>query len=276
MFFPSLANRLKALGDGRRLRRGRLPGAVLAALLAAAAAFSPAEALPPADSIDNGFSVYDRMVQYGYTAKRRMAPYFRAAGVDYPPHTVLLVAFKWEMRLELYAGNSHDALKFIRYYDVLGASGGIGPKLREGDRQVPEGIYRFTQLNPNSRYHLSVKVDYPNSFDRMMGNIDDRRNLGGGIFIHGGSESAGCLAMSDSVAEEIFTLVGHTGLENASIILSPVDMRSEPPPDPVNHDVPVWAPHLYSIIQRALLSLPPVREDRRWQDHWASFEHPIE
>ena len=261
--------------------RRRLTPALLAAAAALAGTLAgaltpPAHALPPADTVENGFSVYDRMVQYGPSASQRMAPYFRAAGVEYPPHTVLLVAFKWERRLELYAGNTPRELKFIRYYDVLGASGEIGPKLREGDRQVPEGIYRFTHLNPNSSFHLSIKVDYPNTFDRMMGNIDDRGNLGGGIFIHGGSESAGCLAMSDSVAEEIFTLVAHTGLDNASIIMSPVDMRRQPAPDPVSHDVPVWAPYLYATIQRALQALPPVREDTRWQDRWVSFDHPLE
>lgn len=247
----------------------------LLGLLALAAA-GTAQALPPADPVKNGFSVYDRVLQYGYAAKQRLAPYMRAAGVDYPPQTVVLVAFKWEMRLELYAGNSPDDLKFIRYYDVLAASGTVGPKLREGDRQVPEGIYRFTQLNPNSNFHLSLKVDYPNSFDRMMGRVENRRNLGGGIFIHGGSESAGCLAMSDSVAEEIFTLVAQSGLENASIILSPVDMRHEPPPNPLDHDVPVWTPQLYAIIQRALWALPPARDDARWEGHWANIDNPIE
>ena len=244
--------------------------------LLALGAVRSARALPPADTIENGFSVYDRLVQYGYPARQRLAPYFRAAGVDYPPQTVVLVGFKWERRLELYAGNAPDELKFIRYYDVLAASGTVGPKLREGDRQVPEGIYRFTQLNPNSNYHLSLKVDYPNTFDRMMGKVENRRNLGGSIFIHGGSESAGCLAMSDPVAEEIFTLVAQSGLENASIILSPVDMRREPAPNPLDHDVPVWAPHLYAIIQRALWTLPPARVETRWQSHWARFEHPIE
>jgi hypothetical protein len=252
-----------------------MPLVALVAVVAVGAGRA-AHALPPADSIENGFSVYERLVQYGYPAKQRLAPYFRAAGVDYPPQTVLLVGFKWEMRLELYAGNSPDELKFIRYYDVLAASGAVGPKLREGDRQVPEGIYRFTQLNPNSNFHLSVKVDYPNTFDRMMGRVENRRNLGGSIFIHGGSESSGCLAMSDPVAEELFTLVAQTGVANASIILSPVDMRREPPPDPLNHDIPVWSPYLYAIIQRALWALPPVRPDARWEDHWAQFEHPIE
>jgi hypothetical protein len=258
---------------GRGMRT--MPWPVFLALLALGAA-GPVKALPPADTVENGFSVYDRVMQYGYSAQRRLAPYFRAAGVDYPPQTVVLAAFKQEKRVELYAGNAPDELKFIRYYNVLAASGTLGPKLREGDRQVPEGIYRFTRLNANSSFHLSVKVDYPNAFDRMMGKVDMRSNLGGAIFLHGGSQSAGCLAMSDPVAEEIFTLVAQSGLENASIILSPVDMRHKPPPNPLDDDVPVWAPYLYAIIQRALWALPPARVDSRWESHWAHVDNPIE
>ncbi len=265
-FFPAFAS----------ARPGRAPAWMPLLALLAAAAGRPALALPPADPVEGGFSVYERVVQYGFPARRRLAPYFRAADVRYPPQTVLLVAFKRERRLELYAGNAPRDLRFIRYYDVLAASGTLGPKLREGDRQVPEGIYRLTELNPNSNFHLSLKVDYPNTFDRMMGRVENRRNLGGAIYVHGGSESSGCLAMSDPVVEEIFTLVAHTGLENASIILSPVDMRHEPPPDPIDHDIPVWAPHLYAIIQRALWALPPARSDAQWKDRWAQFDHPIE
>ncbi len=235
-----------------------------------------ARALPPADIIENGFSVYDRMVQYGPRARQRLAPYFRAAGVDYPPQTVVLVGFKREMRLELYAGNAPDELRFIRYYGVLAASGTPGPKLREGDLQVPEGVYRLTQLNPNSRFHLSVKIDYPNTFDRLMGRVQNRRNLGGNIFIHGNSVSVGCLAMGDSAIEEIFTLVAQSGLGNASIILSPVDMRRVPAPNPLDDDVPVWAPNLYAIIQRALQALPPARYGVQPENRWARSEHPIE
>jgi len=274
MLFSQASADTRPIGKcGERLRV--LAWVMLLVVLALSAART-ARALPPADIIENGFSVYDRVLQYGYPARQRLAPYLRAAGVDYPPQTVVLVAFKLEMRLELYAGNTPDDLRFIRYYDVLAASGSMGPKLREGDRQVPEGVYRFTQLNPNSNYHLSLKVDYPNTFDRMMGNVENRENLGGQIFIHGGSESAGCLAMSDPVVEELFTLVAQTGLGNASVILSPVDLRREPAPDPLDHDVPVWTPHLYAIIQRALWALPPVRIDPRSENHWAHAEHPIE
>jgi len=266
----------KVAGIREAARRMRTMGWPLCLALLALGAAEPVEALPPADIVENGFSVYDRVMQYGYPAQRRLAPYFRAAGVAYPPQTVVLAAFKREKRLELYAGNTPDELKFIRYYRVLAASGTLGPKLREGDRQVPEGIYRFTRLNANSSFHLSLKIDYPNAFDRMMGKVENRSNLGGAIFVHGGSESAGCLAMSDPVAEEIFTLVAQSGLENASIILSPVDMRHKPVPNPLDDDVPVWSPYLYAIIQRALWALPPARIDAQWENHWAHIDNPIE
>ncbi len=274
MFFSKTKVGANGIGEpeGRLWAFARL---ALLALLALGAGRA-ARALPPADIIENGFSVYDRVAQYGYRARQRLAPYFRAAGVDYPPQTVVLVGLKREMRLELYAGNSPDELNFIRYYGVLAASGRLGPKLREGDLQVPEGVYRLTQLNPNSKFHLSLKVDYPNTFDRSMGKVQNRGNLGGNIFIHGNSVSVGCLAMGDSAIEEIFTLVAQSGLGNASIILSPVDMRRESAPNPLDDDVPVWAPDLYAIIERALRALPPARYGPQSENRWARSEHPIE
>jgi len=68
-------------------------------------------------------------------------------------------------------------------YRITAASGTAGPKLREGDRQVPEGIYRIVGLNPNSRYHLSMKLDYPNAFDRHQAARDGRARPGSDIFI---------------------------------------------------------------------------------------------
>jgi len=82
--------------------------------------------------------------------------------------------------------------------------------------------------------------------------------------------------MGDSVVEEIFTLVAQSGLGNASIILSPVDMRREPAPNPLDDGVPVWAPNLYAIIQRALWALPPARYGAQSESRWARSEHPIE
>ncbi|HSK18243.1 MAG TPA: L,D-transpeptidase family protein, partial [Longimicrobiales bacterium] len=76
-----------------------------------------------------------------------------------------------------------------------------GPKRHQGDAQVPEGFYNIDLFNPNSSYHLSMRVDYPNARDRAA-NPDG--NLGGDIYIHGDCVSEGCLAMTDEGIEELY------------------------------------------------------------------------
>ncbi|NJN46820.1 MAG: L,D-transpeptidase family protein [Candidatus Competibacteraceae bacterium] len=93
----------------------------------------------------------------------------------------------------------------IKHYPVLAASGTLGPKLCEGDRQVPEGIYRIKSLNPNSAYHLSLELDYPNAFDLRQAERDGRNNPGSAICIHGKAVSVGCLAMGDTAIEELYS-----------------------------------------------------------------------
>ncbi|MDP6107472.1 MAG: hypothetical protein QGI33_03440 [Candidatus Brocadiia bacterium] len=100
----------------------------------------------------------------GPQAEAPLAEGFERAGVAHPPVRVALLAFKEEKILELWA-HKGDGWAFIRSYPVLAASGHAGPKLREGDRQVPEGVCRVAGLNPNSSYHLSMKLYYPNEHD---------------------------------------------------------------------------------------------------------------
>src|SRR6058998_1852027 len=119
----------------------------------------------------------DALRTYGAAARIRLAPHFRRAGVAYPPKRVALLAFKKERRVALWAGDA-KTWHFIRSYPILAASGHAGPKLRQGDYQVPEGLYRIEWLNPASSYHLSMKVSYPNDFDRAQGAHDGRTKLG--------------------------------------------------------------------------------------------------
>jgi hypothetical protein len=204
----------------------------------------------------NGLNtVHSRVAQYGYRARNRLTPYFEQAGVEYPPRAIMLVGLKKERRLELYAGESYSELEFIRDYPVRGASGFLGPKLRQGDRQVPEGVYRIDAMNPNSSYHLSLRVNYPNAFDRQMASIEGRYDLGGDIFIHGKDVSAGCLAMGDDVAEELFVLVADNRTGFVRVILSPVDFRSGKRPV-YTPDMPAWTPTLYRQIKQELNKLP--------------------
>jgi hypothetical protein len=131
----------------------------------------------------------------------------------------------------------------------------MGPKLRSGDRQVPEGLYRISALNPDSLFHVSLRVDYPNAHDRRRAAAEARTDLGGDIMIHGGRISIGCLAMGDPVVEELFVLAADTGLANLRLILSPLDLRRRELARLVRHTRP-WTPELYAEIRAALAELP--------------------
>jgi hypothetical protein len=201
-------------------------------------------------------TVATRLAQYGAEAAARWRPRFEDAGVHWPPSAVNLAAFKHERLLQVYAGDRGDQQILIHTYPILGASGTLGPKLREGDSQVPEGLYRIESLNPNSRFHLSLRVSYPNEQDRRQADVDHRDNLGGDIMIHGGTASIGCLAMGDEAAEDLFVLAAETGIEHTNVILSPVDFRSKDYPEqaPLPAD---WIARRYGRIVSALQHLHP-------------------
>jgi len=196
-----------------------------------------------------------RLAEYGPTARARLRSHFDKAKIDYPSARLVLVGIKAERRLELYGAGQDGRLKFLRDYPVLAASGGPGPKLREGDRQVPEGVYPIELLNPNSRFHLSLRVGYPNAFDRTIGQLDGRAQLGGDIMIHGSNVSIGCLAMGDEAAEDLFVLAADTGLKNITVILTPVDFRQSKS-EPKVASLPPWAPELYTHIRTNLAEVP--------------------
>jgi murein L,D-transpeptidase YafK len=143
-----------------------------------------------------------------------------------------------------------DPWQYITTYPVLGASGKTGPKLAEGDRQVPEGVYQIELLNPISRFHLSLRLNYPNEFDRRMGAADGRTDLGTDIVIHGSSVSIGCLAMGDDAAEDLFILAARTGKENVRVLIAPTDFRLEPP-RLIMYE-PRWASVLYASLSDEL------------------------
>jgi murein L,D-transpeptidase YafK len=115
---------------------------------------------------------------------------------------VLLRLFKREFELEVWVKRDD---KFVRFatYPICMWSGGLGPKLKQGDRQAPEGFYTVdsTQLNPNSKYHRSFNLGFPNAFDRAHG------RTGSLLMVHGDCRSIGCYAMTDPVIDEIWALV---------------------------------------------------------------------
>jgi murein L,D-transpeptidase YafK len=201
-------------------------------------------------------TIESRLKDFSASVEKRLRSDFQRAGVPYPPARLVFVGLKQEALLEVYAADIEpdSSLRFIRAYPIRQASGVLGPKLKEGDRQVPEGLYGIEYLNPNSAYHLSMKITYPNAFDKARGAEEGRTNLGGDIMIHGKELSIGCLAMGDEAAEDLFVLAALTGISNIKVILSPVDFRKTELPS--NAKVPPWTATLYPQIRKALAALP--------------------
>jgi len=207
-------------------------------------------------------SLRERLKQISPSAMPRLVAKFEAAKVSWPPSEIAFVAIKDKKVLELYARSGTDKWNFIHRYRVLAASGASGPKLQRGDRQVPEGVYRISYLNPNSRYHVSLRVNYPNRFDRKMASQDGRRNLGGDIMIHGKNSSAGCLAMGDNAAEELFVLAAEVGLSRIRVIIAPTDLRTSEIPS--KRDTPKWLPQLYREIAGAMTEFKAPPKPTLW------------
>jgi murein L,D-transpeptidase YafK len=203
----------------------------------------------------NGKTVEQRLEQYGAAARARLKPYFAQAQVAYPPKSAVLIGLKAEHELQVYALDEKGTQRFVRSYSILAASGVPGPKLREGDQQVPEGIYPIELLNPNSLYHLSLRIGYPNAADREHAKKESRSNLGGDIMIHGGALSVGCLAIGDEAAEDLLVLAADCGITNIAVILTPVDFRAGKQVPSVA-TLPEWSGEVYEQIKSRLAELP--------------------
>ncbi len=116
---------------------------------------------------------------------------------------VFIRVIKQARELEVWVLNKRTKkYQNFKTYRIAGMSGGLGPKVFEGDMQAPEGFYSVGRaaLNPQSRFHLSFNLGYPNRYDRAHG------RTGHSLMIHGNRVSAGCLAMTDYYVEEIYTL----------------------------------------------------------------------
>lgn len=202
-----------------------------------------------------GYSLQERLAMHQSAVEARLRPRFAQAGLSYPPKQVAYVAFKDSALLQVYAkAKSTDPWRLVLTYPILGMSGGPGPKLREGDLQVPEGLYRAEFLNPNSRFHVSIRLNYPNAFDKAQALADGRTGLGSDIMIHGTRSSVGCLAMGNEAAEDLFVLAALVGKEQTDIVIAPTDLRRQAATLPAH--APAWLPQLHANIRQALQGFP--------------------
>ena len=147
---------------------------------------------------------YDRVLNARLEARFAVKRLFRERGIHYPATEIYLRIFKRERQLELWVRPTRaEPFALLKTYNICALAGELGPKRRQGDEQVPEGFYYVDSFNPVSEYHLSLHLDYPNRSDAVLGNGSA---LGGAIYIHGGCNSAGCLALTDDGIKEVYWL----------------------------------------------------------------------
>ena len=143
------------------------------------------------------------------TADAPLKDAFVRAGLTWPAPRIYLRAFKREHQLEVWGQRTDGSYALVKTFAICSLGGSaLGPKVRRGDEQVPEGFYHVIQFNPSSEYHLSLRLDYPNAADmaRAAAMGDNAGDLGGDIYLHGGCKSAGCLPLTDAGIEQIYWL----------------------------------------------------------------------
>jgi murein L,D-transpeptidase YafK len=143
-------------------------------------------------------------LQYG-KAMKSLSPEMVAAlqTKNMPTESPMLVRlFKEEAELEVWKQDAAGRYELLKTYPICRWSGELGPKVREGDRQAPEGFYTITpaQMNPNSQFYLSFNMGYPNAYDKAW------NRTGAHLMVHGDCSSRGCYAMTDDQIGEIYAL----------------------------------------------------------------------
>lgn len=115
---------------------------------------------------------------------------------------IFIRIFKEPGTLEVWLETNDGSFVHFKNYDICSFSGDLGPKLKEGDNQSPEGFYfvNASRLNPWSKYHLSFNLGYPNKYDRLYG------RTGSALMVHGNCVSIGCYAMTNPYMSEIYAL----------------------------------------------------------------------
>lgn len=145
---------------------------------------------------------HSRVRRARQNARPRINRLYDQRNIRHPAAEVFVRVFKRDRELEVWV-RPVDSSRFqlLKTYGICAAAGKPGPKRRQGDEQVPEGFYNIDLFNPQSSYHLSMRVDYPNASDRAA---NPGGRLGGDIYLHGDCVSEGCLAMTDEGIEDLY------------------------------------------------------------------------
>lgn len=169
---------------------------------------------------------------------------FASKGVDFS-QPVFMRAFKQDNVIELWAKDKRrSGYKLVKRYEVCNYSGALGPKTRSGDMQTPEGFYevRAHNLKPQSQFHMSFNLGFPNAHDRSRG------WAGTNIMVHGDCTSEGCFAMRDDPMEEIYTVAS------------------------LNFEAGNGLFYFHSFPFRMTDKALEAQKDHPWHDFWASMQ----
>jgi murein L,D-transpeptidase YafK len=147
---------------------------------------------------------YPRVRQARENCAQSIDSLFRTQGLNYPPAEILIIAYKKEQLVELWARtDTSETFHHIKQYLFTAFSGTLGPKRKQGDLQIPEGFYYLSHFNPYSNFHLSMKISYPNKSDSILGK---KGSLGNEIRIHGSFVTIGCIPIGDPAIEELYII----------------------------------------------------------------------
>lgn len=141
---------------------------------------------------------------------------------------IFIRVFKQEQTLEIWAKNTKDKQYILLdKYAVCKSSGKPGPKKKQGDLQVPEGFYHVVNFNPESSFHLSLSINYPNAYDKANSKAAD---LGNNICIHGSCVTIGCLPLTDELIKDVYILAVeayNSGQKQIPVHIFPSQMDNE-------------------------------------------------
>lgn len=130
--------------------------------------------------------------------------YFSDSKLSMDKFQLFIRAFKKEQDLEVWVKEKNkDRFVLLHTYDFCLTSGTLGPKRKEGDYQIPEGIYQINHFNPVSNFHLSLGINYPNDSDEIL---SDKTHPGSAIYIHGNCVTIGCIPITDDKIKELYVI----------------------------------------------------------------------
>ena len=153
--------------------------------------------------------------------------YFVQKKISYNGFKLFIRAFKKEEVLEVWVMEAgKDTHTLLHTYDFCASSGTLGPKRKEGDLQIPEGVYTINHFNPQSNFLLSLGINYPNASDKIL---SDARHPGGNIYIHGNCVTIGCIPLTDEKIKELYVLAVEArsnGQEKIPVHIFPAKLSS--------------------------------------------------